>query len=387
MNSTVIHSYPVWLPQTQTWMYNQIDALGEHGVEAHVVCERTENLDQFHVPNIHSLEDAGSVRTTWDKALRKMRIRRYLGHLVNVGRQVRAQLVHSHFGNVGWANLGAVRRLGAKHVVTFYGMDVNMMPQQKIWRDRYERLFAEASLFLCEGSHMARCLITLGCPQSKVRVHHLGVNVSEIRFAPRAWHPGETLRILVAATFREKKGICDALEALGELQKHVPLEVTIIGEATREDRSQAERTKILVTITKHGMRERVRLLGFQPQCVLWDEAYRHHLFLSPSVTAADGDTEGGAPVAIIEMAASGMPVISTTHCDIPEVLQPARDRFLAPERDPAGLADRMRDLLENWQSLHATLQAQRHYIEKQYDTREQGSRLAGHYRATIGAGL
>ena len=53
----VIHSFPVWLPQTQTWMYNQVKQLQQLGVEAHVVCERIENLDRFAVANIHSLEN------------------------------------------------------------------------------------------------------------------------------------------------------------------------------------------------------------------------------------------------------------------------------------------------------------------------------------------
>src|SRR5690606_39794503 len=62
-------------------------------------------------------------------------------------------------------------------------------------------------------------------------------------------------------------------------------------------------------------------LGYQPWRALMDAAYRHHVFLSPSITASDGDTEGGAPVGLIEMAATGMPVISSRHADIPEVIE------------------------------------------------------------------
>jgi len=75
------------------------------------------------------------------------------------------------------------------------------------------------------------------------------------------------------------------------------------------------------------------MLGFQPHAILFEEAYKNHIFLSPSVTALDGDTEGGAPVTIIEMAATGMPIISTKHCDIPEVIKDGVTGFLANERD------------------------------------------------------
>ncbi len=63
---------------------------------------------------------------------------------------------------------------------------------------------------------------------------------------------------------------------------------------------------------------------------------RHHLFLSPSVTAPDGDSEGGAPVSIIEAAATGMPVVSTTHCDIPQAVDDGVTRAARPRGRSAG---------------------------------------------------
>ena len=112
---SVLHSYPVWLPQTQTWMHNQVAELQRLDVDAHVVCERTENLDQFGVANIHCLAGEPKWGQVWDKGLRKLRFRRHLGYLVQVGRKTGTQIIHSHFGNVGWANLGAVRKLGERH--------------------------------------------------------------------------------------------------------------------------------------------------------------------------------------------------------------------------------------------------------------------------------
>jgi hypothetical protein len=45
----VLHSTGSWLPQTETWLYTQVHFL-PGGVENHVACERTENLDQFPQP-------------------------------------------------------------------------------------------------------------------------------------------------------------------------------------------------------------------------------------------------------------------------------------------------------------------------------------------------
>jgi colanic acid/amylovoran biosynthesis glycosyltransferase len=108
------------------------------------------------------------------------------------------------------------------------------------------------------------------------------------------------------------------------------------------------------------------------------------VFVSPSVTAFDGDTEGGAPVAIIEMAASGMPVVSTRHCDIPFVVGSHSERFLAAERDVDDLERRLRALLSepNWDAI---AQASRAHILMQHDAVRQGEVLAQIYKDLVGS--
>lgn len=383
-NLTVLHNFPIWLPQTQTWMHSQVAELQRLGVDAHVVCERTENLDQFGVANIHCLANESRIKQKWDKGLRKLRIRRHLNYLVEIGEKTGATIVHSHFGNIGWANLGAVRKLGAKHVVTFYGLDVNKLPTQfPIWRKRYRQLFDEADLFLCEGSHMARCIVELGCPKHKVKVQHLGVDVERFEFKPRQWQPGEQLKVLIAASFREKKGIPYAIEALGLLRKETPIELTIIGDAGADTASQQEKMKILVALESTGLKANTRMLGYQPHSVMLQEAYAHHVFLHPSVTALDGDTEGGAPVCIVEMAASGMPIISTTHCDIPNVIIHGVTGLLAEERDINGLINHLRLLIEFPEKWPMMLEAGRKHINEKFNVLTQGEKLAQIYRKLL----
>jgi colanic acid/amylovoran biosynthesis glycosyltransferase len=381
----VLNSCPIWLPRTQTWLYGQVSELQRIGIPTHIVCRRTENLDQFNVENIHCLSLESPWKRWWENGLRLLRIRRYLSFLVTVARQKEAQILHSHFGNVGWGNLGAVRRLRVKHVVTFYGLDVNRLPTQSPrWRARYRRLFDEVDRVLCEGSHMADCIVQLGCPLSKLRVQHIGVDVNRIEFKPRQWSPGEPLRVLIAASFREKKGIPYAIAAIGRLRGLIPVEITVIGDAGNEWDSRKEKSRILRTIHDQGLGPYTRLLGYQPHETLFGEAYRHHIFLQPSVTASDGDTEGGAPVGIIEMLASGMLVVTTQHCDIPEVLGPQLKDLMAPERDVEGLFNCLRTLIEHPQAWAKLADCGRARIALEYNRVRQAQRLAHCYREVAG---
>jgi colanic acid/amylovoran biosynthesis glycosyltransferase len=240
-SAAILHARYNWLPQTQTWIYNQVSVLQQLGLNVHVACERTENLDQFSVANIHCRVVDFPVRSVSTRVILQSRRKQYLQYLTAIGRRIGAQIVHSHFGDIAWGELGAVASLKCRHVVTFYGYDVNHLPVHvPAWRSRYAELFRSADLILCEGSHMARCIMDLGCPVAKIGVQHLGVDVQGIAFRPRRWEPGDTLRVLMAASFREKKGIVYGIEALGRVARRTSLALTIIGDSGTDSESRTE---------------------------------------------------------------------------------------------------------------------------------------------------
>jgi colanic acid/amylovoran biosynthesis glycosyltransferase len=379
----IVHSALVWLPQTLTWLFNLVCHLPPE-IECHVVCHSTANLDQFGVRHIHSLSEDRPVRRSVRTALKKVGLWHsgyFLhGHIERCG----AAILHSHFGNRGWENLWAARRSRLRHVVSFYGFDVNYLPMNyPIWRNRYHELFDSVDCVLCEGRFMAQAVQQLGCPLDRIRIQHLGIPVEQLPFKPRTWNPSDPLCVLIAASFQEKKGIPYALEALGRLQHEVDLKITIIGDANDEERSQREKQVILNTIEKQGLGLRTRLLSYQPYDSLIKEAYRNHIFLSPSVTAHDGDTEGGLPVTILEMAATGMMVVSTRHCDIPEAIHSGTTGLLTEERDVDGILSHMRWLLNNPDKWHEMARASRQHVGREYDVRKQALRLGQIYKELI----
>ncbi|MEF8795090.1 MAG: glycosyltransferase [Salinivenus sp.] len=389
----VAHYTRQWLPQTQTWLYNQVRFLSD-SVEPHVICEQTDNLDQFEVENLHSFADAAPWRHQWNVGLRFLGVRPYYPYTIEQVRACGADLFHTHFGDYSWQNLEVSRQTGVPQVATFYGNDVTSYPQQdQRWKDRYQALFEQVKGILCEGPHMAQSVVDLGCPADKVYVHHLGVPVDDIPFRPRTFESGPPLRVLIAASFREKKGIPYGLEALGRLRDEIPLEITIIGGVAtvpliggvskNVSGSEAERERIHDTIAEWDLEDAVRLMGYQPHEMLMQEAYDHHIFLQPSVTARNGDGEGGAPVTLIEMAASGMPIISTQHCDIPSIVKHGETGLLAPERDPDALVDHLRRLIETPEEWPSMARASREHVEAEYNAPIQGERLAERYREIL----
>jgi colanic acid/amylovoran biosynthesis glycosyltransferase len=383
MSIVALQSCANWLPITQNWMYNHIRRLPDD-IKPHIVCYRTENLDKFGLPDIHDISDSSRLRSLVYRSLSKLNIPIGPSYVIRQGKKCRANILHSHFGHIGWENLRAAARLKVKHIVTFYGFDVNYLPHtEPIWHERYKQLFAEVDCVLCEGSHMKKDIVRLGCHNDKIVVQHLGVDVDDIKFKPRIFDKSKPLRILIAATFQEKKGITYALEALGKLRNELNFEITIIGDANEETKSRQEKQQIISTVERYNLQSRTNFLSFQPHSFLFEEAYRNHIFLSPSITARDGDTEGGLPVSILEMAATGMAIVSTTHCDIPEAIHQGTMGLLADEKDAESLASLIRQLVKNHDQWYPMLHACRKHIENEYNVNIQAARLGNIYRNLV----
>lgn len=381
----ILHFVETWLPRTQNWIYNHIRMASDE-VETHVLCQWSQNLQEFPVQHLHSLEKPPIPMGLIGKVLFRLRLRedgkRHLALLGKVIQEVRPQVIHSHFGHFGALNNPLVASFGIPHVVSFYGLDVGYLPRiQSRWRSRYRAMGKTVQAVLCEGPYMASRIAEYGIAPQKIKIFRLGVDLSTVPFRPRLNPKPGKLRFLIAGTFREKKGIPYAIEALGKFRKEYDnLEVTVIGDAGASEREQQEKQKIQLAIRRAELGDKVRFLGYQPHEVLIDHYYSHDIFLSPSLTASDGDTEGGAPVTIIEAAASGMPVISTRNCDIPFVLSRENGDFLAPERDAIALASKIERLVSmpDWSFM---LIANRELVERELDVRKQAVKLSAIYQS------
>lgn len=386
MNKVIHYKAGPYLPITENWIYEIIS--NHHKYTPIIYCQGILNLVSFPANTIRSLNFNGLnnpgmfLNELWNKFFNF-----YPYYLISMIKD-KPQIIHAHFGLSGYSILKTARLLNIPLITTFYGQDLSMLPQQyPIWKERYKVLFQKGKCFLVEGSYMKNSLTALGCPKNKIIVQHIGINLENIPFIARMIKPNEEVKILISASFREKKGIPVAIEALGVLKNKYPsikFSVDIIGDSTGDYEGETEKTKILEAIRKYKLTKNINFLGFQPHLTHINELYKHHIFLSPSITASTGDTEGGAPVSIIEASASGMPVVSTFHCDIPEIIIDNKSGYLVEERNSAKLAEKLSELIYNTDSWVKMAKAGRDHIEKNYNIKKQIIKLEKIYNNLMG---
>lgn len=224
---------------------------------------------------------------------------------------------------------------------------------------------------------MAARLAEAGCPRERIRVTPLGIDLDRVPFRERRLSQGEAPRILFSGSFREKKGAPDAVAAFARVLPRFPsARLVMLGDGP-------ERALVEAAVAREGCAASVELRGYVGYTEFVSELQRAHLLIAPSRTARDGDTEGGAPVTVIEAQAAGLPVISTTHCDIPEVTVPGESALLTPERDTVALAESLDRLLSDPGSWPARGRAGRRHVEARHDARRQAERMAAEYRELI----
>ena len=232
-----------------------------------------------------------------------------------LGAHGRPDVVHAHFGPQGFAAAKACAAAKVPLVTTFYGYDLGIAGDGS-WARRYEALWSAAAAFLVEGPFMGAHLVRLGAPEAKVRVQPLPVPVGDIPVRARVRASGEPLRLIQIARFVEKKGLDLTVRALARIEAPPSgVELTLVGDGPLASELRA-------LARNEGVEDRVVFAGLLPHDEVRRLRLRAHLLVQPSRTAANGDTEGGAPYVLLEAQASGMCVVASRHADIPNTMAP-----------------------------------------------------------------
>lgn len=321
---SILHLHTTFLPKTELWIprllnevkgYSHISCAGRYDLEG---AKNVEHV-QFFQHRMGKVMEQRLNSHRWRRGLAIFRLAltggessaAYLSLKTN---NVKPALIHAHFGDVGCTYLPLARRLKLPFVVSFYGWDyLKLLRQKPIYYKRYRELFASASAVIAEGPAAAASLISLGAPREKVQLINLGTKIPS-QTTSSVLIP--SFQILQVASLTEKKGQLLTIQAFELIAGKFPkAKLLLIGDS--RDPNYANQVK--VAIESSDFKSRIELKDFIALEKLTSVFKEARVFVQPSQTAQDGDSEGGAPVAILDAQANGVPVIVSDHCDLPFV--------------------------------------------------------------------
>lgn len=285
-------------------------------------------------------------------------------------------IIHSQFGTLGLyaVSLNQILPHKCKLVTSIRGYDATVFLKKH--PGIYRTLFREGDLFLPVCEFLKERLIQEGCEEKKIVVHYSGIDCSKFNYVQRQRVLGEPIKVLTIARLKEKKGVVFVIEAVSHLlSKGEQIEYRVVGDGILRESLQR-------LIAGMGIERQVTLLGWKTHeevKILLEES---HVLVAPSLTADSGDQEG-IPNAIKEAMATGLPVISTFHSGIPELVTDGLSGLLVPERDAAAIADALAYLISNPEVCEEMGQAGRRKVELKFDTNSLNKELEELYLRVI----
>lgn len=282
-----------------------------------------------------------------------------------------ADVIHSHFGPAGRivAHLKALGLVKTRATTVFHGYDVTQYLDGKS-SETYRQLFEKIDLLLPISDLWRLRLIEMGAPSAKVETLRLGIDCEDFDYRPRPVAQGNPIRFITVGRMTEKKGHRYTLEAFAGLVARRPdlaAHLDLIGNGP-------ELEEMHDLVDELGLSAQATVHGGLPHEKVRDLLNRANVFVLPSVTAADGDMEG-IPVSIMEAMAMGLPVVSTRHSGIPELVADGISGVLVAERDTPALTDAFERLIDTPGLIVRMGLAGRSIIERNYSATLQGAAL------------
>ncbi len=303
----------------------------------------------------------------------------YPGRLARVICGVRPDVLHLHGATVGVVG-GVVGRLLRVPAIIY--TEHLEHAQHAGWLRRAREVTAGLphwTVFVSEGSRQDA---VGGGPLRRIAdrcsVMHNGIDLSPYAHLAGQADRVQTRRVLdlpsevavigCVGLLWQAKGQGHLIEALRDIDSaRRPLVLVLVGSGSDEKalRACAERT---------GVMQKVRFLGWRsdvPQVLRALDVY-----VQPSITE-------GLPLAVVEAAAAGLPIVASRVGGIPEIITGGYDGLLVPPADPHALAAAIQELLDHPERARQLGQNARQTAFERFSAEKMAAAYMELYRALL----
>lgn len=357
----VLHAVDGFLARSETFVYTYLTA--HKRFEATVLCHQRVNVSEFPFPRVQVAAQPTTRRSAawWmsaaiDRTTGRSPWRREVDRLVA---SLEPCVIHAHFGPIGCELVDVAAAAGIPLVTSLYGVDAAVLPYLPRWRAAYARLFSRGTWFLAEGPEMLKKVVAAGAPPSRTTIQPIAIRPDRY---PR-WAP-EGATVLFVGRFVEKKGLLDAIAAFDAARARIgDVRMVIIGAGPDEDAAHS-------LVRERQLQHVVDFAGMRSHADVIEHLRCASVLIHPSVTARDGDSEGGAPTILLEAQAIGTPIVTTRHADIPHVVPEGPGVWLCAEHDVQGQAAALVEAFVRKQPSSASHVVEHHGIDRLIDRLE-----------------
>jgi len=269
------------------------------------------------------------------KLLKREKKKYFIKTAANKLKSLKVDVALVEYGNHAVKLIEVFKKADIPFVVHFHGYDISVDRTIR-QNNNYKSLFAAATFVIGVSKLMCKKLQDLGCVKKKIIYTTCAANPSFENIQPDF----ETKQALAIGRFVDKKAPYYTILAFKQVIEIFPkARLLMVGDGVLFNTCQN-------LIKYYNLSDNIQLVGPKtPDDIrlLMQESY---CFLQHSVTAEDGNQEG-TPVAVMEAALAGLPVISTKHAGIPDVIEHEKTGLLSDEHDVNDMAQNIIRIFRN----------------------------------------
>jgi len=364
---------------TTTFIYNEVIGLSKE-FEVSYLCTKRNNPEQFPFENLIEIpyqENRFIRKLKWWAEIydfkldfRNAAYSRKLNALVD---DFKPDIIHCHFGYEALRFYQNFRR--ATHpktpiIVSFRGHDASFHLERKSYVKEIKKMLSDPMVFptfVCE--FLRENVKRKGIQIDKHLILHSGTRTDFFKREKKD-HPKEPFLFFQIAHFEERKGQLEAIKAFQRLLEKGRNAKLILGGGGPNLvllKSYAE---------EQGLAKYIEFPGWLNRDQTKAYLEKSHAFVHHSITVK-GNTEG-IPNALMEAMSMELPVVSTFHAGIPELVENGKHGILVEERDIDAFATAMEQVMD-W----GYLQENRKRIEQEFSFPAHMENLINFYKQCL----
>ena len=280
-------------------------------------------------------------------------------------RKMEVVAIHAHHGSHANEILPVAQEYQIPLIVSIRGRDGSAEPEiiAQSMR-RYESLKEYGAMFIPVCEYLADGLKKMEFPEEKIHVLYGGIELDLFPFVEHVLPKKDEIRILSVGRLVEKKGHETLIQAFNLIHFLYPnARLHIVGEGENKQ-------KLRTLIEQLMLNDAVILREAITSPEIAEELKKAHIFCLASHKASSGDVEG-IPNAIKEAMSIGIPIVTTEHGGIPEIMKHMETGYLTTEKDVLALARGFLYYIENPEVWRPLTRKARAVIEDKFDFKKQ----------------
>jgi glycosyltransferase involved in cell wall biosynthesis len=289
----------------------------------------------------------------------------YAAHIL---RHYPCSQIHAHFvDRATTVALVVSRLLDVPYSATAHANDIFVNPVL------LPEKMAEAKFIATCTTYNKTHLAGVGGPTLSQKLHCIYHGLDVNHYHPLPQPPQKKPILISVGQLREKKGFAYLLKACRILKERgYDFDCQIVGEGPLRKNLEAQ-------IRQLSLERTVTLCGALPHEAVIEKYRQATVFVLPCVVGADGARDG-IPNVILEAMAMELPVVSTRHSGIPEVVEQGQNGLLVPPADEVALADALAQLLDNPDNMQKFGQNGRHTVMESFTVEKNVTRLLEQFK-------